>query len=198
MRLHEEIADMAQALGFNAPIPLQISTVASKFPFVSERNQPFRAYSGIGQGNVAATPLQMAIIAATIANRGEVVHPRMEREPQFYPTGMRTSQRQDRAMSVETATMLTRMMVAAVDHGTGIKARIPGVRVAGKTGTAQSAPGADPHVWFVAFAPATNPKLAVCVFVRNGGEYGSEATGGIVAAPMAKRILEADRDIRGW
>ena len=189
---------MAQALGFNTPIPLQIRTVASRFPFVSEKNQPFRAYQAIGQGNVAATPLEMAVIAATIANRGELVQPRLEREAGFYPTSMDAGPRSPRAMSEETASILTRMMVAAVDHGTGINARIKGVRVAGKTGTAQSVPGADPHVWFLAFAPANDPKIAVCIFVRNGGEYGSEATGGIVAAPMAKRILEADQDIRGW
>lgn len=194
MAIHDEISDMAQAFGFNSAIPLPMYTAASQFPYVSDRNMPFRAYSGLGQGNVAATPLQMAVVAATIANGGRLVHPRLERDKPDEPSDARPK----RVMSQQTAQLLTRMMVAAVDGGTGTNARIPGVKVAGKTGTAQHAPGADPHVWFVGFAPANAPKLAVCIFLRNGGEYGSEATGGIVAAPIARRILEADRDLRGW
>lgn len=73
-----------------------------------------------------------------------------------------------------------------------------GTQVAGKTGTAQTVEGASPHAWFVAFAPADDPKLAVAVIVENGGSLGSEATGGAVAAPIAKAVLEADRQVRGW
>jgi peptidoglycan glycosyltransferase len=72
------------------------------------------------------------------------------------------------------------------------------VTLAGKTGTAQSAEGAAPHAWFIAFAPANDPQIAIAVFVRNGGSFGAEATGGLVAAPMARQVIETDRRIRGW
>jgi penicillin-binding protein A len=85
-----------------------------------------------------------------------------------------------------------------VATGTGVAAQMPGVEVAGKTGTSQTIEGANPHAWFIAFAPANDPQLAVAVIVENGGEVGSEATGGALAAPIAKAVLEADRGIRGW
>ena len=83
------------------------------------------------------------------------------------------------------------MMVNVVDHGTGTAARIPGVSVAGKTGTAQHGGSGNPHAWFVAFAPAQAPTIAVAVVVLDGGNSGSEATGGRVAAPIAKAVIEA-------
>jgi peptidoglycan glycosyltransferase len=83
--------------------------------------------------------------------------------------------------------------------GTGTAARIEGVPVAGKTGTAQTGiEGENPHTWFIAFAPAHNPKLAIAVIVEHGGAFGSEATGGAVAAPIARTVLDADRRIRPW
>jgi peptidoglycan glycosyltransferase len=94
------------------------------------------------------------------------------------------------AMSPTTAQALNAMMRAVVEQGTGTAARISGVAVAGKTGTAQHEAG-DPHAWFIAFAPADAPRYAVAVIVENGGSFGSEATGGQVAAPIAARLLEA-------
>ena len=82
------------------------------------------------------------------------------------------------------------MMVAVVDEGTGTPAAIPGVQVAGKTGTAQDG-NRLPHVWFMSFAPANDPKVAVAVIVENGGRLGDEATGGSVAGPIAKAVMEA-------
>ncbi len=82
------------------------------------------------------------------------------------------------------------MMVSVVDAGTGTAAQIPGIKVAGKTGTAQTTSG-KPHAWFVCFAPAANPRIVVAVVVLNGGNLGSDATGGAVAAPIAKAVLEA-------
>jgi peptidoglycan glycosyltransferase len=90
------------------------------------------------------------------------------------------------------------MMESVVAEGTGTAAQIPGVSVAGKTGTAQTVQGQNPHTWFISFAPAQDPKIAVAVIVEHGGAFGSEATGGAVAAPIAKQILEADRSIDGW
>jgi peptidoglycan glycosyltransferase len=92
------------------------------------------------------------------------------------------------AMRPDTAATLTRFMVDVVQKGTGTAAQIPGVQVAGKTGTAQ-VPGKAPHAWFIAFAPAANPVYAVAVLVENGGNLGNEATGGKVAAPIAAQML---------
>jgi peptidoglycan glycosyltransferase len=78
-----------------------------------------------------------------------------------------------------------------VAHGTGTAAQISGVEVAGKTGTAQHGANSTPHAWFIAFAPAVNPVVAVAVLVENGGALGSEATGGRVAAPIAAQVIKA-------
>ena len=89
------------------------------------------------------------------------------------------------------AAALTSMMLDVVNQGTGTLAQIDGVEVAGKTGTAQTGvAGEAPHAWFIAFAPANAPKYAVAVLVEHGGNYGNDATGGQVAAPMAKALLQ--------
>jgi peptidoglycan glycosyltransferase len=200
MRIHQEIKDVADKLGFNDPIDFDVSTAPSSFPEVGDDNIPFRAYQGIGQGNVVATPLQMALVAAAVANDGELVRPHLVKEVIDASGDVVASPAVEttRAMSSDTADEVAEMMVAVVESGTGTNAQIAGVDVAGKTGTAQSLQGAAPHAWFIAFAPADDPEIAVCVFVKNGGSFGAEATGGTVAAPIAKRIIELDREIRGW
>jgi peptidoglycan glycosyltransferase len=201
LEIHEEILEMSEALGFNGRIPFDIATEPSLFPLVPDDREPFKAFAGIGQGDVVATPLQMAQVAASVANEGVVPRPRLVREVIDASGDIVSSPPEEtlgRAMSESTADQLTEMMTAVVASGTGVNAQIPEVEVAGKTGTAQSTPGAAPHAWFICFAPADDPQLAVAVFVANGGSFGAEATGGTVAAPMAKRILEVDREIRGW
>jgi penicillin-binding protein A len=201
LEVHNQIADTAEALGFNSIIPFDVGTAESTFVRADEDNLPRRALSGIGQGDVAATPLQMALVAAAVANDGEVPRPRLVREvldPSGGTVAAPSPETLDRAMSPETAGQLTEMMTAVVEEGTGVNAQIPGVAIAGKTGTAQSAEGANPHAWFIAFAPADDPQIALAVLVVNGGSFGAEATGGTVSAPMAKAVIEADREIRGW
>ena len=83
------------------------------------------------------------------------------------------------------------MMEQVVESGTGTRAQIPGIKVAGKTGTAQHAKGEPPHAWFICFAPADDPKVAVAVVVEDGGKAGNEAFGGKIAAPIAKSVMEA-------
>jgi peptidoglycan glycosyltransferase len=82
-------------------------------------------------------------------------------------------------------------MEGVVTHGTGTAALIPGVRVAGKTGTAQGLPGEAPNVWFIGFAPANDPQVAVAVFLDRRSGYGAGATGGMFAAPIAERVMRA-------
>jgi peptidoglycan glycosyltransferase len=201
MDVYEQLRNTSEAMGFNQPIPFDVGTEASTFPDVGDDNIPFRAFAGIGQGDVSATPLQMALVAATVANGGEVPRPRLVRQV-IDPSGgivePFTPETIGRAMSEETAARVNEMMQAVVVSGTGTTAQIDGVAVAGKTGTAQTVPGESPHAWFIAFAPAEDPQLAVAVVVESSSA-GSEATGGAIAAPLAKQILEMDRAIsRAW
>ena len=201
MDAYNELFDMAQRVGFNEQLPIDVRTEPSTFPRIPDDQAPFRAYAGIGQGDVVATPLQMALVAAAVANDGDVPVPRLVREiidqrgeivTRFEPEIM------GQAMTPEVARATTDMMIAVVASGTGTVAQMPGIEVAGKTGTSQTVKGRNPHTWFIAFAPANDPQLAVSVIVEHGGAFGSEATGGAVAAPLARMMLEADRRIREW
>jgi penicillin-binding protein A len=201
LEIHDQVLATAEGFGFNQSIPFDVAGEPSAFPRVPDDQEPFRAYAGIGQGDVAATPLQMALVAAGIANGGEVPRPRLVqeiRDPSGSVVEKPSPETLGQAISAETAAEITRMMTAVVESGTGTAAQIPDVSVAGKTGTAQSLEGAAPHAWFICFAPSSNPRIAVAVLVENGGSLGSEATGGAVAAPIAKAIIEEDRRIRGW
>lgn len=201
MEIHREVLDMAEALGFNQTIPFDVGTEMSSFPEIGDDNIPQRAYGGIGQGSVVATPLQMALVAAAVANDGVLLRPRLVEEV-LDPSGSIVRrfepEEMSQPMSSSTAAVLKEMMVAVVDDGTGVAAQMPGIQVAGKTGTSQTVEGANPHAWFIAFAPAQDPKIAIAVIVENGGDIGSEATGGQVAAPIAKALMEADRRISDW
>jgi peptidoglycan glycosyltransferase len=186
------LARQADAFGFgSAPkIPLQAAT--SVFP--DNLNLPQTAQSAIGQFDVRVTPLQMAMVAAGIANHGVVMKPYLVKElqgPDLSVLDQAQPQVLGRPMQAPVADQLTAMMVRVVQSGTGTAAQIPGVTVAGKTGTAQHGTGEAPHAWFIAFAPAENPVVAVAVLVEDGGNLGSEATGGKVAAPIARSVIEA-------
>jgi peptidoglycan glycosyltransferase len=98
-----------------------------------------------------------------------------------------------RAMSPATAAVMERMMERAVTEGTGRRGAVPGVRVGGKTGTAQR-PDGLPDLWFIAFAPVDDPRIAVAVLVESGGSVGESATGGSVAAPIAAQVIQAYLD----
>ena len=198
LRLHDEIRGVAEEMGFNREIPFDIGVEPSTFPDVPDDSKPLRAYAGIGQGDVVATPLQMALVAATIARGGEVPRPRLVSKIIDASGGLVDTFSPEtigNAMSSQTASELTEMMVAVVESGTGTNAQLPGVRIAGKTGTAQSAAGAAPHAWFICFAPVADPQIAVAVVVENGGSLGAEATGGVVAAPIARTVLQRAQEI---
>ncbi|MFZ4515345.1 MAG: peptidoglycan D,D-transpeptidase FtsI family protein [Acidimicrobiia bacterium] len=161
-------------------------------------NAPQFAFAGIGQGLISASPLQMALVAASVANGGRMPSPHVAAEVRDSQGA--TVRRVDPdawkvAMRPETAATLNGLMVSVVESGTGVKARIPGVRVAGKTGTAQHECPAgvspcSPHAWFIGFAPAERPRYAIAVFVESGGNAGDQATGGGVAAPIAASVLK--------
>jgi peptidoglycan glycosyltransferase len=144
---------------------------------------------GIGQDKLQVTALQMAEVAAAVANHGTLMAPHMT-DRIVDPEG-RTVQRigprvQSVVMKSSTAAAVTSMMVAVVNEGTGTSAQIPGVQVAGKTGTAETLPAtAINNVWFIAFAPTSAPRVALAVTLQ-----GVPGFGGAVAAPVAKQVME--------
>jgi penicillin-binding protein A len=188
----DALRTQADAFGFDSPYSVPMKSATSVFPVdLSDANT---IQSAIGQFDVRATPLQMAMVAAAIANGGvemkpylvdQLVGPDLRIVDQTKPAQLR------RAVSSQVAAELTQMMESVVQSGTGTSAKIPGVAVAGKTGTAQNATGAAPHAWFVAFAPAVQPTIAIAVLVENGGGN-SDATGGAIAAPIAKAVIQAE------
>ena len=158
-------------------------------------DEPQTALSAIGQFDVRATPLQMALVTATIANNGQGMRPYLVDEVRAPDLSVldKTSPEElpDRAMSSGDANTLTQMMVEVVDAGTGTTAQIPGVKVAGKTGTAQTGEETLPYAWFVSFAPADNPEVAVAVLVEDAGVARDAISGSGLAAPIAKSVMEA-------
>ncbi|HUW17475.1 MAG TPA: penicillin-binding protein 2 [Actinomycetes bacterium] len=181
----------AALFGFNRPLAVPLPVVPSIYP--PDLNAPQTAQSAIGQYDVRATPMQMAMVAAGIANQGVVMKPYLvaeEQAPDLSVLSATEPVELSRAVTPAVAAELTDMMVAVVTTGTGVNGAIPGVSVAGKTGTAQDGKR-PPHVWFMAFAPADAPQVAVAVFVENGGRLGNQATGGAVAAPIARAVMEA-------
>jgi penicillin-binding protein A len=196
-----KLAAQAHAFGFapdasSGDVPFDIPFQEGVFPeasYFSDR-LPAVALSAIGQDNVAANPMQMALVASAIANGGSEMRPRLVseiRDPSGQVVKSFDPEVFGQPISSQTAIQLTQMMVSVVQSGTGTAAQIPGIEVAGKTGTAQHGEGLAPHAWFVSFAPAQNAKIAVAVIVLDGGSLGSEATGGVVAAPIAKAVMEA-------
>src|SRR5262245_34746919 len=191
----DAIRAQAEKYGFNGDVPSQIPFAEGKVPpeSLGPDRLPNAALSAIGLASVGANPLQMALVAQAIANGGVELLPNLVKEIRD-PAGrvVRTIEPAEygRPISARTADELTQMMIGVVDHGTGTAAQIPGVSVAGKTGTAQT-PSGKPHAWFVSFAPAERPTIVVAVVVLNGGDLGSEATGGLVAAPIARQVIEA-------
>jgi peptidoglycan glycosyltransferase len=136
----------------------------------------------------------MAMVAAGIANGGEVMKPHLVKEvqsPDFSVLDQPDPEVLKRAVDGDVADELTRMMELVVSDGSGGRAAIEGIRVAGKTGTAQGAEGAAPDVWFIGFAPADDPQIAVAVVVEDGGPLGTAGTGGAVSAPIAAQVMRA-------
>ncbi len=143
----------------------------------------------IGQDKLAVTPLQMAMVAAAVANGGKLMKPRLT-DKIVDPDGRTVTtvkpQEMSRPISEQTAAELTQMMGRVVEEGTGTAVQLPGIDVAGKTGTAETDPSRNiTQPWFIAFAPADDPKIAIAVTVENS----QGGFGGTVAAPMAREVL---------
>jgi peptidoglycan glycosyltransferase len=182
----DTLRKQAEAFGFGRSLSLPLRVSPSRFP--TDIPAPQVAFSAIGQYSDAVTPLQMAMVAAGVANGGKVMAPYLvaqQRAPDSSVLSEASPHSLGQAVSPQVARQLTDMMVGVVRSGTGTAAAIAGVDVAGKTGTAENVPGKPTHAWFVCFAPAQNPQVAIAVLIENGG------TGGVAAAPVAKQVLQA-------
>jgi peptidoglycan glycosyltransferase len=180
---------------FTVPLRVAGSTIG---PVV---DQASLAQSSIGQRDVRVTPLQAAMISAAVANKGTLMKPYLvaeEQAPNLALLSRTQPSVQSQVMAPAQAQELNQMMQGVVSSGTGTAAEIPGIKVAGKTGTADNGPQSPngsyvnaPHAWFSGFAPADNPRIAVAVIIENGGVNGNETTGGLAAAPVAQKVMQA-------
>lgn len=188
-----DIGITAEALGFNSEIDFEWSIPRAVWPTDElVGDDAALAQSGIGERNVRATPLHMAMIAAAVANNGVVTNPYMvQRIFDADGQAVETAEVSElgRAMAPETASVLAQMMERVVTEGTGRQAAVPGVRVAGKTGTATGR-GDFSNPWFIGFAPVESPTIALAVFIEGSPSSGESATGGSLAAPIASRLIE--------
>lgn len=190
----DTIRATAEKFGFNMEYDVPLNVATSTYP--SAPNAPETALSAFGQGAVTATPLQMAMVSSAIANGGVMMKPNLVDEvlgPDLTPQQSFKPQEYHRVMSAQTAASITRLMMDDVSapDGAASNARIDGVDVAGKTGTAEHGAN-DPYtLWFTGFAPASDPKYAITVLVENGGGLGQTGYGNLLAAPIARQVLEA-------
>jgi penicillin-binding protein A len=188
----QKLREQAQLFGFDRRHLADLGGVASQFP--DKMNQAQLALSSIGQFDVAASPLQMAMVSAAIANDGVLMDPYLVstvRSQDLKPIETHKPTELSTAMTPENAKDLQQMMGIVVSEGTGHNAQIPGVGVGGKTGTAQSDPKRKPFAWFTSFAPLDDPKVAVAVIVEDADIPRTDIAGGRVAAPIAKAVMEA-------
>jgi len=171
--------------GFKRPVGEEFQETKSRLPDFNSLGNGDLAQVGIGQGSLLVTPLRMAMLASTFANKGIIMKPYIVNKitdsngntiKQFMPEEWLTP------TSSQLADTINKMMVTVVNEGTGSGARLAGIKVAGKTGTAENSQGAS-HAWFIGFAPADNPEIVIAVIVENAG------SGGSIAAPIAGRIF---------
>ncbi|HEY5846251.1 MAG TPA: penicillin-binding protein 2 [Microlunatus sp.] len=189
----DKLRAQAQKFGFNARHLADLNGVASQFPDNLDPAQ--LALSSIGQFDVAASPLQIAMVSAGIANDGVVMEPYVVsrvQSPDLSPLQTTQPKQVGQALSPGNAKQLQQMMVDVVQNGTGQNAQISGVEVGGKTGTAQSDPKRKPFAWFTSFASVDNePKVAVAVIVEDADIPREDIAGGRLAAPIARAVMEA-------
>ena len=186
------IADQAGAFGFGKPLSIPLKVTPSTYP--SGLDDAQLAQTAFGQYEDRATPMQMAMVSAAIGNGGTLMKPDLVQKV-LSPTLQTIDQPAPRSLgnpvSADTAAAVTQMMVSSVATGAATNARIGGVDVAGKTGTAQNGVH-DPYtLWFTGFAPAKDPKVAVAVVLENGGGLGQNGYGNLLAAPIGKKVIEA-------
>ena len=182
----ENIRKKAEDFYFNENYPFVLAHSTSQVALQKKSEENEIVETAIGQGKTLATPLHMAMIASAIAKDGIMMKPYIVDHIQYYNGDISKTtvpEKIKQIISVEEADIITDMMISCVAEGTGTAAQIYGVDVAGKTGTAENATGSD-HSWFIGFAPANDPKIAVAVMIENANQGGS-------ATPIAGKVLQA-------
>ena len=191
----ELLYQTAQDFGFGDPyddFPLPVSASDLGYP-VEQWVEGNTAQISFGQDRVSSNVFEMGLVAATVANDGEMMDPRIVREirsPDGIILDRPAPSTRHQALDSATAQTLNQMMQGVITLGELNEAKVPGVKVAGKTGTAE-APPRQPHSWFVSFAPADDPEIAVAVMVENGGAIGPQGDAATPAVPIAQDIMEA-------
>ncbi len=188
----DALREQAERFGFGDQFLDEIGSAASRFP--EEPDAAQTAMSAIGAFDVAASPLQMAMVAAAVANDGIVMEPYLvERvlSADLAVISQARPRQPSTAVSEVVAAELRDMMVSVVENGTGRRAQVDGLTVGGKTGTAVTDEKRRPYAWFVAFAEELD--LAVCVFIEDAEIPATDIAGGILAAPIARSVIEAVR-----
>ncbi|MDG9693166.1 peptidoglycan D,D-transpeptidase FtsI family protein [Streptomyces mutabilis] len=193
---NDEMLETAKKFGFTEEQFVPVRSSASVFS--DDMNQSQTALSAIGQYNTAATPLQMAMVTSAIANNGTLMKPYMVDElqaPNLDTIEKTDPEEMSKPLSADNAQILQDMMETVVEKGTGTNARIDGVTVGGKTGTAQH--GVDnkenPYAWFISYAKGEDGSspVAVAVVVEDENAVRDDISGGGLAAPIAKSVMEA-------
>ncbi|WP_299529738.1 penicillin-binding protein 2 [uncultured Streptomyces sp.] len=194
---NEKMIEQADKFGFNKQVFTPTRAEASVYP---EDNRPQNALAGIGQASNRTTPLQMAMVASAIANDGKLMQPYMvaaRQAPSLDNVYTAEPKELSQALSAENAQKIQQMMETVVDSGTGTRAKIDGVTVGGKTGTAQHGlnNSEKPYAWFISYAKtAEGSPVAVAVVVEDGQANRDDISGGGLAAPIAKSVMEAVLD----
>lgn len=188
----DAIRAQAEKFGFGQAIEIPLRSTASYYPTGMDDAQT--GLSSFGQFDDRVTPLQIAMISAAIANNGTLMKPNLienvvsaNLSSLYAPSPSIFG----KPVSESTSRLVRDMMINAVAHGVSSNAQISGVQVAGKTGTAQNGKGEPYTLWFTGFAPANDPKVAIAVVIEDGGGMGQAGRGNSLAAPVAKKVMQA-------
>ena len=186
------IRAQAEKFGFGKSVKVPLSITPSVYPSGMDAAQT--GLSAFGQFDDRVTVMQVAMMSAAVANGGLMMKPNLVENvlsSNLAALNTPTPQQLGSPMSPTTAAKVRDMMIGAVARGVSSNAQIKGVSVAGKTGTAQNGQGEPYTLWFTGFAPANDPQVAVAVVVANGGGMGQAGRGNSLAAPIAKKVMEA-------
>ena len=193
----KELSKEASNWGFGSDLSIPLKVTPSVFP--DNDSQAQTAMAGIGQASVQATPLMMATVAATVANDGEQMTPYLVSrtlDPDLNEVSTTSKKVARTPIDSATAKSLSSLMQTAVAEGTGTSAKVAGVQVAGKTGTAETGTDSGPTTWFVGFAGTdiNKPQIALAVVLDGNAETEDGATGGKIAGPIAAQVIDAAVD----
>lgn len=188
----DKIRAQAELFGFGKSLKIPLTVTPSIYPTNMDDSQT--GLSAFGQFDDRVTPLQIAMVSAAIANGGVMMKPNLVSFVQSSNLSILDQPNPQvlaQPVSSDTAKLVTQMMIGAVQNGVSSNGQIPGVVVAGKTGTAQNGGNSPYTLWFTGFAPANNPKVAVAVVIEDGGGMGQRGFGNLLAAPVARKVMQA-------